>query len=253
VIKVTLLGTGTSVGVPTIGCTCEVCLSTDERDKRLRASVLVEHNGAQILIDTSTDFRQQALRVGLNRLDAVLITHCHADHIFGLDDIRPLNYRQGPIPFYANEVAWQAIRDVFGYIFRKGTYKGGGLPQLIPHTIYGPFNLCGLDITPVEVIHGKLVVLGFRINNFAYVTDTNFIPDESCEKLMELDLLILDALRYQKHPTHLSLEESLEYIERLKPRRALLTHINHEILHERTNKELPEGVELAYDGLQIIL
>ncbi|HZS48143.1 MAG TPA: MBL fold metallo-hydrolase [Blastocatellia bacterium] len=249
-MRVTVLGSGTSVGVPTVGCECETCRSNDPKDKRLRPSIMVENDGYTIIVDTSSDFRQQALRLGLRRVDAVLITHCHADHVFGLDDIRPFNFRQGPIPFFANEIAWKGLRQVFGYVFDPKTQRGGALPQLVPHTVMGAFCLFGLDITPIEILHGRLQVLAYRFGNFAYATDCNFIPDESCEKLAGLDTLIIDGLRYNTHSTHMSIEQSLEYIERLKPKRAFLTHMNHDILHARTSKELPEGVELAYDGLQ---
>jgi len=252
-MKVTVLGSGTSVGIPMVGCECETCTSTDARDNRLRPSIMVEHNGYTIIVDTSADFRQQALRIGLKRVDAVLITHCHADHVFGLDDIRALNFRQGPIPFFANEPAWKGLRQVFGYVFDPNTQRGGALPELVPHTVMGTFSLFGLEITPIEIIHGRLKVLAYRFDNFAYATDCNFIPDESCDQLMGLDTLIIDGLRYKPHTTHMAIEQSLGYIERLKPRQAYLTHMSHDVMHARTSKELPPGVELAYDGLQIDL
>ena len=252
-MRITVLGSGTSVGIPMVGCECETCTSTDKRDNRLRPSIMVEHDGYRVIVDTSADFRQQALRIGLKRVDAVLITHCHADHVFGLDDIRAFNFRQGAIPFFANEIAWKGLRQVFGYVFDPNTQRGGPLPELVPHTVMGAFNLFGLDITPVDIIHGRLTVLAYRFGNFAYATDCNFIPDESCEQLMGLDTLIIDGLRYKAHGTHLAIEQSLRYIERLKPRRAFLTHMSHDVLHARASKELPAGVELAYDGLQIDL
>jgi phosphoribosyl 1,2-cyclic phosphate phosphodiesterase len=214
---------------------------------------MVEAEGHTIIVDTSADFRQQALRLKLKRVDAVLITHCHADHVFGLDDIRPFNFRQGPIPFFANDIAWKGLRQVFGYVFDPNTQRGGALPQLVPHVVMGQFNLFGLDITPIDIIHGRLRVLAYRFGNFAYATDCNVIPDESCEKLRGLDTLIIDGLRYSSHSTHMSIDESLGYIRRLRPKRAFLTHMNHDILHSRTSKELPAGVELAYDGLQFEL
>ena len=252
-MKFTLLGTGTSTGVPSIGCECETCTSDDPRDKRLRVSVLVEHGGRSVLIDTSSDFRQQALRAGLRHLDAVLVTHCHADHIFGLDDIRPLNFRHGALGVYANGRAWVDIRRIFQYIFEP-TYFGGGLPQVVAHTVEhgAPFCLApGLEVTPVEVIHGRLPVTAYRFNDFAYATDLSEIPPRSLELLRGLDVLVLDCLRLTPHPTHLWLERALAYVEELRPRRAVLTHIAHDIKHARDSALLPAGVEWGYDGLII--
>ncbi|MFN0124904.1 MAG: MBL fold metallo-hydrolase [Blastocatellia bacterium] len=255
-MNITFLGTGTSVGVPMIGCECATCLSPDPRDKRLRTGLLVAHGGRQLIVDISADFRQQALRTGITRLDAVLITHCHADHVFGLDDIRPLNFRHGPIDVHASERTWRGLRRVFSYIF-EATHIGGGLPQLNPITIDGEFTACGLRITPVPVIHGRGEVTAFRFSDgqvdFAFVTDCNLIPWASLDMLRGLDLLILDALRLRPHPTHLHLEQSLAYIENLKPRRALLTHISHDIGYAAMSEELPDGVEIAYDGLAITI
>lgn len=252
-MKLTFLGTGTSTGVPSIGCGCETCLSNDPRDKRLRVSVLVEHDDKRILVDTSIDFRQQALRAGIRKLDAVLITHCHVDHVFGLDDIRPLNFRYGAMGVYANEIAWGDLRRIFQYIFQP-THFGGGLPQLIPHTVAhnAPFCIAdGFEITPLEVIHGKLPVIAYRFNDFAYATDLKTIPPDSLDGLRDLDVLALDCVRFKPHSTHLCLEEALEYIEELKPRRAYLTHLNHDVLHERDSRLLPDNVEFAYDGLVV--
>jgi phosphoribosyl 1,2-cyclic phosphate phosphodiesterase len=248
-MKVTFLGTGTSVGVPSIGCECETCLSDDLRDKRLRTSVLVEQEERKILIDASTDFRQQALRIGLNRLDAILFTHAHADHCFGLDDARPLMFRHGAIACYATETTWEGLRRVYSYVFEPQSYPG--VPRIVPHRIDGDFDLFGLRVEPLTVIHGNLPVTAYRIGGFAYVTDCNRIPDETCERLSRLDLLVIDALRIRPHPTHMSLDQSLGYIDRLKPRRALLTHISHDIKHEETNEHLPSGIEVAYDGLTV--
>ncbi|MBS1796834.1 MAG: MBL fold metallo-hydrolase [Acidobacteria bacterium] len=250
-MKLTFLGTGTSTGVPSIGCSCETCLSTDFRDKRLRVSVLVEHGGRKILVDTSIDFRQQALRAGLNFLDAVLITHCHVDHVFGLDDIRPFNFRHGAMGVYANEVAWADLRRIFEYIF-KPTHIGGGLPQLIPHTVAHNSPFCfgaDLEITPLEVIHGRLPVVAYRFNDFAYATDLKTIPDESMDGLRDLDVLVLDCVRIKPHTTHLCLEEALALIADLKPKRAFLTHLNHDIMHARDTRLLPDNVRFAYDEL----
>jgi phosphoribosyl 1,2-cyclic phosphate phosphodiesterase len=252
-MRLTFLGTGTSTGVPSIGCDCETCVSKDPRDKRLRVSVLVEHGSETFIIDTSTDFRQQALRSGLRHLDAVLVTHCHADHIFGLDDIRPLNFRHGPLGLYANDRAWADIRRIFTYIFEPSHF-GGGLPQVVPHTVIPGATFClgkEVEITPLEVIHGRLPVIAYRFNDFAYATDLSEIPPVTMAGLRGLDVLILDCLRIRPHPTHLWLDRALEYIAELKPRRAFLTHITHDIKHERDSSLLPEGVEWAYDGLVI--
>jgi phosphoribosyl 1,2-cyclic phosphate phosphodiesterase len=252
-MKLTFLGTGTSTGVPSIGCECETCISDDPRDKRLRVSILIEHAGQSVLVDTSSDFRQQALRHGLKHLDAALITHCHADHIFGLDDIRPLNFRYGALGLYANERAWVDIKRIFKYIFEPSHF-GGGLPQVIPHTVVPGAQFClGKDllITPLEVIHGRLPVMAYRFNDFAYATDLSEIPPATMAALRDLDVLVLDCLRFKEHPTHLWLDKALEYIEKIKPSRAYLTHIAHDIKHERDSSCLPDGVEWAYDGLVV--
>jgi phosphoribosyl 1,2-cyclic phosphate phosphodiesterase len=252
-MKMTFFGTGTSTGVPSIGCECGTCASDDPRDKRLRVSILIEHGGQTVLVDTSSDFRQQALRHKLKRLDAVLITHCHADHIFGLDDIRPLNFRHGALGIYANERAWKDIRRIFQYVFEPSHF-GGGLPQVLAHTVLPGAPFClgkDLQITPLEVIHGRLPVIAYRFNDFAYATDLNLIPQETMAGLRDLDVLVLDCLRFTAHPTHLWVERALEYISEIKPRRAYLTHIAHDIKHARDSKVLPPGVEFAYDGLEV--
>jgi phosphoribosyl 1,2-cyclic phosphate phosphodiesterase len=252
-MKLTFLGTGTSTGVPSIACDCETCLSDDPRDKRLRVSILVEHDGKTVLVDTSSDFRQQALRARLKYIDAVLITHCHVDHVFGLDDIRPLNFRYGAMPIYANEPAWIDLRRIFKYIFEPD-HVGGGLPQLIPHTVFPNASFCignELEITPLEVIHGKLPVMAYRFNNFAYATDLNFISDDTIAAMQGLDILILDCVRIKPHPTHLGINEALAYVERINPKRAFLTHLNHDVMHARDSKLLPANVQFAYDGLVV--
>ncbi len=252
-MKFTLLGTGTSTGVPSIGCECETCTSDDPRDQRLRVSVLVEHDGQTILIDTSSDFRQQALRQKLKHLDAVLITHCHADHIFGLDDIRPLNFRHGALPLYANEAAWKDLRRIFQYVFSPSHF-GGGLPQVVPHTVVAGAAFClsrDLQVTPLEVIHGRLPVVAYRLNDFAYATDLSEIPPAALAGLRDLDVLVLDCLRiHRAHPTHLTLAGALAYVEQLKPRRTYLTHLAHDIKHARDSALLPDGVEFGYDGME---
>lgn len=253
-MKLTFLGTGTSTGVPSVGCSCETCLSADPRDKRLRVSILLEHKDKKILVDTSIDFRQQALRAGIGYLDAILITHCHVDHVFGLDDIRPLNFRYGAMPIFADAIAWRDLRRIYQYIFQP-THTGGGLPQLIPHTIEKNAAFCigeDLHITPLEVIHGRLPVIAYRFNDFAYATDLNFISEESLDGLRDLDVLVLDCVRLKSHSTHLGLNEALEYIERIKPKRAFLTHLNHDVLYKRDSKLLPDNVQFAYDELVIV-
>ncbi len=255
-MKITLLGTGTSVGVPMIGCECATCTSGDPRDQRLRTGVLLEQNDKRFVIDISADFRQQALRANLTNFDALLITHCHADHVFGLDDIRPINFKHGAMPVYASEITWQQLRRVFFYIF-EAKHVGGGLPQITPNTItnFTEFALYDLRVTAIPVIHGKGEVSAFRFTDgrksFAFVTDCNAIAEESLIALEGLDVLILDALRLKPHPTHLHLEQSLAYIERVRPRLAFLTHIGHDIKHSDISKHLPDGVALAYDGLEI--
>lgn len=252
-MKLTFLGTGTSTGVPSIACECETCVSEDQRDKRLRVSVLIEHAGKTILVDTSADFRQQALRARIKYLDAVLITHCHVDHVFGLDDVRPLNFRHGALGIYADDLAWRDLRRIFQYIFEP-THFGGGLPQLIPHVIEPNSPFCfgaDLTVTPLQVVHGKLPVIAYRFNDFAYATDLSLIPEPAMRGLENLDVLVLDCVRLKPHPTHLHLESALEHIEKLKPKRAFLTHLNHDILHRRDSRLLPDNVRFAYDELVV--
>ena len=252
-MKLTFLGTGTSTGVPSIGCECETCRSDDPRDKRLRVSILIEHRDKKVLVDTSIDFRQQALRAQISRLDAVLITHCHVDHVFGLDDIRPLNFRYGAMGVYANEVAWTDLRRIFKYIFEP-THFGGGLPQLIPHTVVHNSSFCigeDLEVTPLEVIHGQLPVIAYRFNDFAYATDLKIIPPDSMDGLRDLDVFVLDCVRIKPHSTHLCLDEALEIIAELRPKRAFLTHLNHDILHKRDSALLPDNVRFAHDQLVV--
>ena len=252
-MKLTFLGTGTSTGVPFIGCECEVCTSADPRDNRLRVSILIEEAGKRILVDTSADFRQQALRHKISQLDAVLVTHCHADHVFGMDDLRALNFRHGAIGIYADRRAWTDLRRIFQYVFEP-VHIGGGLPQLIPHTIEPGAPFCfaeNLQVTPLTVIHGKLPVMAYRFNDFAYATDLSEIPPETMENLLDLDVLVLDCVRNKPHPTHFGLEQALAHIEKLRPKRAFLTHMNHEFLYARDSRRLPAGVEFAYDGLVI--
>ncbi|MBV9507227.1 MAG: MBL fold metallo-hydrolase [Acidobacteriia bacterium] len=252
--KITVLGSGTSVGVPTVGCHCAVCSSSDPRDERLRPSILISYRDRQILIDTTPDFRAQALRVHLERLDAVVYTHSHADHIMGLDDVRPYNFRQkGKIPIYASSDTMQAIRRVFQYIF-DDREKESSVPQLATHIINGAaFDVFGLEFVPIPILHGSARILGFRFGDAAYLTDHSEIPESSMESLTGLDVLFLDALRHKPHPTHSTVDRSVKTVEKLAPRRAFFTHISHDLAHERTESMLPSNVRLAYDGLELTI
>lgn len=251
-IKITVLGSGTSTGVPTIGCHCDVCTSHDPRDKRLRPSILVSYSGRHVLIDTTPDFRTQALRTGFERLDAILFTHEHADHIMGLDDVRPFNFRQGGrIPIFAAERTMGAIHRAFRYVF-DGEEKKTAVPQLESHTLNGaPVDLFGLQFTPIPVLHGKATIQGFRFGKAAYLTDHSEIPEASLEQLRGLDVLFLDALRYKPHPTHSTVDRSVAIGEAVGAKRVFFTHICHDLAHARTEERLPAHIRLAYDGLQI--
>ena len=247
----TVLGSGTSVGVPAIGCQCAVCLSDDACDKRTRPSILLQFNGRSVVIDTTPDFRFQAMRAGLRRLDAVLFTHSHADHILGLDDVRPFNFHQkGEVPVYGSRKTIARIRHIFDYIF-DDTYRFEGLPQIATHVVEGPLELFGVTFAPVPLLHGSMEVLGYRFGQAAYLTDYSEIPESSYPLLEDLDLLFLDALRHEPHPAHCTVQQALEYVERLRPQRAFLTHIAHDLPHRQTNALLPENVRLSYDGMQI--
>ena len=251
-LTITVLGSGTSVGVPTIGCHCAVCTSIDPRDKRLRPSILVRWNGHAVLIDTGPDFRQQALAAGIERLDAVLLTHAHADHIMGLDDVRPLNFHMsGPIRVYGSADTIDIIRRTFHYIFDTRPTESS-IPK-IETCVFGdaPIRVGDLDFEPIRLAHGHGTVHGFRFGAAAYLTDHSGIPPESMEKLRNLDVLFLDALRHRPHPTHSTVEDSLATVAALKPRRAFFTHICHDLAHEATEAKLPASVRLAYDGLVI--
>ena len=255
-LRITVLGSGTSVGVPTLGCRCDVCRSGDPRDKRLRPSVLLRYNRHNVLVDTTPDFRYQALRAGIERVDAVLFTHAHADHIMGLDDIRPFNFqRRGHIPIFGSAETMAVIRRCFEYVFNDAEKeKDTPIPRLEIRTLDGtPFELFDREVMPVPLMHGKQRIYGFRIGQAAYLTDHSSIPEESFELLRGLDVLFLDALRHRPHPTHSTVERSIGYVEKLAPRRAFLTHICHDLPHARTEETLPPNVRLAYDGLELVV
>jgi riboflavin kinase/FMN adenylyltransferase len=254
-LKITVLGSGTSMGVPTLSCHCRVCSSNDPRDNRLRPSLLLSRNGRNVVIDTTPDFRQQALRAHLDRLDAVLLTHAHADHIMGFDDIRPYNIRQQTaLPVYSNEETFQVVRRAFAYIF-DGKPKVSSVPSVTLLEAKEPFALLGIRFIPIPLLHGDLEILGFRFGRAAYLTDFSSVPESSMALLNDLDELILDALRDIPHPMHQTVDQALALIDKLKPRRAWFTHIAHDLPHAETNERLRKlgysNVQMAYDGLEL--
>src|SRR5258707_4654836 len=253
-IKVTVLGSGTSMGVPSLACHCRVCPSKDPHDNRLRPSLLLSRSGENAVIDITPDFRQQALRVGLDRLDAILLTHAHADLILGFDDIRPFNIRQkSSLPVYGAEETFRVLRRAFAYVFDDAPTQGT-VQSVDLHVINGPFELMGVQIVPIPLRHGDLEVLGFRFGRAAYLTDFSALPDSSAALLEGLDDLVVDALRDVPHPMHQTVDQALALIEKLKPRRAWFTHIAHDLAHAETNERLRKlglrHVQMAYDGLQ---
>ncbi len=253
-MKITFLGTGTSQGVPVIACECNTCLSSDKYDKRLRTSLLLEADNTTLLFDAGPDFRQQMLREHVTKLDSILLTHEHKDHIAGLDDVRAFNYKsQEAIDIYAEERVQKAIKKEYSYVFSE--YQYPGIPKMslidIPDN---KFILKGIEIEPIRVFHYRLPVYGFRIGNFAYITDANYIPEESKEKLFGVKYLVINALRKEKHISHFSLREATDFIREVSPKKAFITHISHQMgLHAQISKELPQGIFLAYDGLTILL
>jgi len=247
-MKVTFLGTGTSRGIPVIGCRCTVCRSGNPRNQRLRSSVLLQSQATSVVIDTSVDFRTQMLRHDIPSIDAVIFTHSHADHILGLDDVYPFSARSGkPMPVYASAETLEQIRITFRYLFAENPYPG--IAEIETREIDGAFSIGDLTFEPIRIFHGSLPILGFRVGDFAYVTDVNRIPDDSLEKLAGLDCLVIDGLRHRPHPAHYSLTEATAVSRQLKPRRTYLIHMSHDVEHQEASRLLPDGVALAYDGL----
>lgn len=252
---ITFLGTGTSGGIPVLTCNCEVCRSLDYRDKRLRVSVLIETGDKNIVIDSGPDFRQQALRENIKKLDAVVFTHEHKDHTGGLDDVRPYNYLHGirHLSIYGHRRVLTQLKNEYHYAFTENKYPG--VPLLQCHEIeHEPFEVEGIRFIPIQVMHHKLPVLGYRIGDFSYITDANFIADEELEKLKGTKVLVLNALQHTPHISHFNLQEAIQIVEKIKPEKAYFTHISHKLgLHADVQKDLPENIFLAYDGLKINL
>ena len=254
-LKITFLGTGTSQGVPVIACPCPVCQSENPKDKRLRSSVLLEKGNTTVVIDTGPDFRYQMLRAEVKRLDAILFTHQHKDHTAGMDDIRSFNYlQQMAMPVYCEERVLKSLQNEFAYVFDDDKYPG--IPEIEPHIITqdDTFDIGELSFQTIRVMHAGLPVLGFRTNDFAYITDANFIESSELEKLKGLKVLVINALRKRKHVSHFNLTEALEVIKLVNPEKAFLTHISHLMgFHEEVSRELPENVELAFDELEVVV
>ncbi len=252
-VTATVLGSGTSHGVPMIGCDCKVCTSSDPRDKRTRPSLLVQVGDIRLLIDTSPELRLQCLANDVCEIDAVLYTHQHADHVVGLDDLRRFNWlMRKPVPCYGSKRTLASIKRMFSYVFDSAPDSPHSKPNLELHEISEePFEVARVQVVPIPLMHGPLPILGYRVGNLAYCTDCSEIPEASMAKLVGLDVLILDALRHTPHPTHFNLEQAVEMAARIGARRTYFTHIAHEILHEPTDKGLPDGMALAYDGLII--
>ena len=254
-MEILFLGTGTSTGVPSLCCDCKVCLSKDPKNKRLRSSILVRQNDHTILVDTSTDLRQQCLLYGIQTIDTVLYTHHHADHVHGIDELRSFNFfNKIALPVYGNAHTLRHLSINFNYIFGEAEQIGGGIPQLIPTQLEDKIYSFGdIPVTPLDIQHGKLIINGFRLKDCAYITDCSGIPDETREKLKGLKVLVLNALGFKHHPTHLNLSQALEAAKDINAERTILTHINHNFDHEKVSRELPEGVELALDGMRVAL
>jgi phosphoribosyl 1,2-cyclic phosphate phosphodiesterase len=251
-VKITFLGTGTSQGVPVIACECKTCLSSDPRDKRLRTSLLLESRNTVILFDAGPDFRQQMLAHHVKKLDSILLTHEHKDHIAGLDDVRAFNYKsKDAIDIYAEERVQKAVRLEYSYVFSE--YQYPGIPKMRLNMIpVNEFIIKDLSILPIRVFHYRLPVYGFRVGDFAYITDANYVPEDSKEKLMGVKYLVINALRKEKHISHFSLQEAIDFITEISPEKAFITHISHQMgYYSEISSELPEGIVLAYDGLSL--
>jgi len=251
-VKITFLGTGTSQGVPVIACECKTCLSEDEHDKRLRTSILVEKGDTTIVIDAGPDFRQQMLRANVRKLDGIILTHEHKDHIAGMDDVRAFNYKsQDAVDIFAEERVQKAVKKEYSYVFAE--YQYPGIPKMRLNTITDyPFAVSELTITPLRAFHYRLPVYGFRIGDFAYITDANYLPEETKEKLAGVKYFVINALRKEKHISHFCLREAIDLIREISPRKAFITHISHQMgLHKEVMDELPQPVALAFDGLSI--
>ena len=252
-LRVTILGSGTSSGVPVIGCQCATCLSGDPRDKRMRTSVMIECGDTRIIIDTSNDFRMQMLAHGVRKVDAIVFTHHHFDHISGFDDIRALNYvTRKPMDCYATEETFKNLKKFFAYAF-EGNTPASGLPQTVLHLVQpgATFPVAGIEMTAIPLRHGSLDVMGYRVGNIAYCTDCNAIPESSYALMEGLEYFIIDALRYTKHPTHFTVDEAIAVAQRVKAKQTYFTHIAHEIKHEEAEKKLPQGMKIAFDGMTL--
>lgn len=256
-MKITVLGCGTSTGVPLPNCDCHVCTSTDPKDVRFKTSSLITtDDGYNILIDATPDFRHQALRERIKRIDAVILTHPHSDHVLGLDDLRPYFFKNNnvPIPLYTNESTFKEISRVFNYVFEpQPNYLGGGVVKFNPHIIkaYTPFNLLGLEILPVSGMHGRMEVYGFRFGNFGYLTDVNIVPTETIDALKGISTLFLDGLRKEKTPSHQSFEEAIDVAKAINAEKTYLVHMSHNTSYQESKKLLPKNIEFAYDGLVV--
>lgn len=252
-VELLFLGSGTSAGVPMIGCKCEVCTSTDPRDRRTRASVVISYGETRVLVDTTPEMRLQCIDHGVDFIHAVVYTHAHADHIMGLDDVRRFNaVKQGPLDIWADERTHQSLTQCFGYAFKVPDPSTRLFrPHLVRRTIDGPFDIGGLTWMPIPLLHGEMPVLGFRVGNVAYCTDVSAIPEQSWPLLEGLDVLVLDALQWKPHTTHFSIDQAIEVTGRVKPKATYFTHIAHGVMHARDNPKLAPGIQLAYDGLKV--